>query len=172
MVRQGKSGLCVGLSEVQAYVRAETGVEEALLASLLRVASESCEAFLGQALLDRSFEEDLTGRCGWTMLGLQPVRSVTSVTREDGELLPSTAYEVDIDHDGRAFIRGLENLHRVTVSGVAGHGTDANVVPEPIRQGIVRLAAHLFANRDSIDGDLPAAVTALWRPFRRAGLCR
>lgn len=171
MVRQGKSPLCVGLSEVQAYVRAETGEEEALLASLLRVASESCEAFIGQVLLDRTFEQDLTGRAGWTMLGVQPVRSITSVTLEDGEPFPGSAYEVDIDHDGRAFVRGLGEAVRATVSGVAGLGTDANVVPEPLRQGIVRLAAHLFANRDSAVGELPAAVTALWRPYRRAGLC-
>jgi hypothetical protein len=47
---------------------------------------------------------------------------------------------------------------------------DSNGVPEPLRQGIVRLTAHLFNARDGGGGDPPAAVTALWRPFRRIRL--
>ena len=56
MIRQEASDLCVSLSEVQAYARVETGEEEALLAGLLRTASEMCETFLNQALVARDFE--------------------------------------------------------------------------------------------------------------------
>jgi hypothetical protein len=55
------------------------------------------------------------------------------------------------------------------VTGTAGLAVSANEVPEPIRQGILRLVAHLFTARDGT-GDPPAAVTALWRPYRRMRL--
>jgi hypothetical protein len=42
-----------------------------------------------------------------------------------------------------------------------------NDVPEAIRQGVLRLVAHMFASRDGDGGSPPAAVTALWRPYRR-----
>jgi hypothetical protein len=38
----------VTMSEAQAYVRIETGEEEALLAGLIRTATALCEGFLGQ----------------------------------------------------------------------------------------------------------------------------
>jgi uncharacterized phiE125 gp8 family phage protein len=58
----------------------------------------------------------------------------------------------------------------VRVTGTAGIATDENGVPEPIRQGVLRLVAHLFSSRDGAGGDPPAAVTALWRPYRRMRL--
>ena len=56
---------------------------------------------------------------------------------------------------------------RVRVGGSAGMAENENAVPEPIRQGVLRLVAHLFTARDGEGGDPPAAVTALWRPYRR-----
>ena len=42
---------------------------------------------------------------------------------------------------------------------------------EPVRQGILRLVAHLFLHRDAVaDQGPPAAVAALWRPWRRMRL--
>lgn len=173
MVRLEKGELCVGLSEMQAFVRIETGEEEALLAGFLRAAAEQCENFINQILMERMFECDLTARDGWTLLGIQPVRSVLSVTlRGATEPLTPDSYGIDIDHSGRAFIRRAPQGEYLTVSGTAGMGQGSNDVPEPLRLGIVRLAAYLFSNRDSAAGELPAAVTALWRPYRRAGLCR
>jgi uncharacterized phiE125 gp8 family phage protein len=58
----------------------------------------------------------------------------------------------------------------VRASGAAGIAEDENGVPEPIRQGVLKLVAHLFAARDSEGGEPPAAVTALWRPYRRLRL--
>jgi uncharacterized phiE125 gp8 family phage protein len=173
MIRQDKASLCVGLSELQAFLRVETGEEEALLAGLLRSASEVCETFLNQALLSRGFQATVPGGPGWTLLQLQPVQTITSVHRSaSGEMLPQEGYRCDIDYEGRGLVAGLPPGETYVVSGTAGMASDANAVPEPIRQGILRLAAHMFANRDGEAGPLPAAVTVLWRPFRRAGLCR
>ena len=39
----------------------------------------------------------------------------------------------------------------------------------PVAQGVAMLAAHLFDHRES-DAVPPAAVAALWRPYRRLRL--
>jgi uncharacterized phiE125 gp8 family phage protein len=86
--------------------------------------------------------------------------------------LPSGSYAVDIDAGGDGWVRVLEagGATRVRVSGTAGLAVDENDVPEPIRQGVLRLVAHLFTARDGDAGEPPAAVTALWRPYRRMRL--
>jgi uncharacterized phiE125 gp8 family phage protein len=173
MIRQDKVQLCVGLSEMQAYVRVETGEEEAVLAGLLRVASELCETFLNQALIARDFELELRPREGWSLLPVQPVRAIVSVRRaRGGETIDASSYRIDIDHEGRGYLAGLAAGETFTVTGSTGMALDPNGVPEPVRQGILRLAAHLFTHRDGGEGELPRTVSALWRPYRRAGLCR
>jgi uncharacterized phiE125 gp8 family phage protein len=173
MLRQEPSLLCVSLSELQAYCRVDNGEEEAVLASLLRVATEMCETFLNQTLIARQFELEMrTGR-GWTLLSIQPVRAITGVRRiGESENLSAYDYRIDVDHDGRGFLSGLPSGETYVVAGTAGMAAEPNGIPDPIRQGILRLAAYLFANRDDPIGDLPKAVPALWRPYRRAGLCR
>ena len=46
---------------------------------------------------------------------------------------------------------------------------DWAAVPAPVAHGMVVLAAHLFENRGRGDAP-PAAVAALWRPYRRLGI--
>jgi uncharacterized phiE125 gp8 family phage protein len=75
---------------------------------------------------------------------------------------------VDVDFNGDGWVRTQASAaSRVQVSGTAGMAEDENGVPEPIRQGVLRLVSHLFTSRDGEGGEVPAAVTALWRPYRR-----
>ena len=55
------------------------------------------------------------------------------------------------------------------VTFTAGIAADWNGLPAGLRQGVAMLAAHLFADRGATT-PVPAAVTALWRPFRRMPL--
>ena len=174
----GGNGLtlpAVTMSEAQAYVRIETGEEEALLAGLIRTASALCEAFLGQVVIAREFTADLPATGKWERLSPGPVQSVTLVETVDAAGLampvPSTGYAIDIDAAGDGWVRVVgADASRVRVTGSAGMALDENGVPEPIRQGVLRLVAHLFAARDGDGGEPPAAVTALWRPYRRMRL--
>jgi uncharacterized phiE125 gp8 family phage protein len=171
MVDAGTAGAIVTLAEAQAFTRVETGEEEALLAGLIRSASALCEAFLGQVILERAFVEELPASVEWQRLKTVPVRSIEQATQGGVPLAP-TAYTTDIDSNGRGWVR-LVNIGSggiVQVSGTAGLATSQNGIPEPIRQGILRLVAHLFCQRDGDGGDIPAAVTALWRPYRRMRL--
>jgi len=166
----------VSLSEAQAYVRIETGEEEAIVAGLIRTASGLCEAFINRAVIARPFEASLPASGCWERLAITPVRAITEVTGLDsnGTAVPlaSGGYSVDIDFNGDGWVRTSpsSSVTRVQVSGTAGMADDENAVPESIRQGVLRLVSHLFTSRDGEGGEVPAAVTALWRPYRRMRL--
>lgn len=163
----------VSLNEAQAYVRIETGEEEAVLAGLIRTASAVCEGFLNRVVIARDFEQDLPASTVWSQVDVSPVRSIAAVALVDAagvsSVVPVGGYAIDIDASGTGWVRLASNadVSRMRVTGNAGMASDQNGVPEPIRQGVLRLVAHLFAARDGGDGAPPAAVTALWRPYRR-----
>jgi uncharacterized phiE125 gp8 family phage protein len=166
----------VTMSEAQAYVRIETGEEEAVLAGLIRTASAVCEEFLNQVVIARDFQIEVPASTSWERLPLTPVRAITAVEGVDAAgavvVLPATSFAVDIDSSGDGWTRLCQAVDssRLRVSGNAGIAASENEVPEPIRQGVLRLVAHLFTSRDGPGGDPPAAVTALWRPYRRMRL--
>jgi len=176
MAAAGLALPAVTISEAQAFVRIETGEEEALLAGLIRTASALCEAFLGQVVIARPFTADVPVGAAWQRLEVGPVQSISGLDAVDSSgvasALPSNSYAFDIDARGDGWVRVLDSggVTRVRVSGTAGLAQDANGVPEPIRQGVLRLVAHLFTARDGDAGEPPAAVTALWRPYRRMRL--
>jgi len=163
----------VSITEAQAYVRIETGEEEAVLAGLIRTASAICESFINQLVIARDFAIDMPSSGQWERLPLTPVQSITGVdTGDGGTPIDSAAYSTDIDSSGDGWVRVVapDGARRVRVLGSAGIAVDENGVPEPIRQGVIRLVAHLFSSRDGDGGEPPAAVTALWRPYRRMRL--
>lgn len=174
MIATNIAEAAVSMAEAQAYARVETGEEEAVLAGLVRTASALCESFTGQVLVARPFEEVLAPGAQWQRLGLTPVRAIdeVAVLAADGSatMLPTGEFEMDIDGRGDGWVRVPGGGNRIRVRGQAGMALDPNGVPEPLRQGILRLIAHLFATRDGSGGEPPAAVTALWRPYRRMRL--
>ncbi len=161
----------VTLSEAQAFARVESGEEEALIGAMVRSGSAICEAFLRQIVIARYFSEELVASREWQRLRALPVRSIDEVT-SDGMPVPGSAYASDIDVNGCGWIRVTDPAlaGRIVASGSAGMAVSQNGVPEPIRHGVLRLVAHLYSARDSDGGEVPAAVTALWRPYRRMQL--
>ncbi|MEA3045871.1 MAG: hypothetical protein QOJ53_203 [Sphingomonadales bacterium] len=165
----------IALAELKAYLRIATSDEDALLAALVRAAADTCEAFTGRALIVRALEEVLPAPARWTRLGAMPVAAIDGVAAlaADGApaALPAGDYAVDIDAAGEGWVRLLRSIDekRIRVAYQAGIAADPNGLPEALRHGIVRLAAHLYGHRDA-DAAPPAAVTALWRPWRRLRL--
>jgi uncharacterized phiE125 gp8 family phage protein len=169
--------LPIALAELKAFLRVTVSDEDALLAGLARGAADMCEAFTGRALIGRAVEEVLTASAAWARLGAAPVLSIEGVAAlgEDDEASPlaAGAFAIDIDAAGDGWVRVPDagGAKRVLVSYHAGMAADPNGLPETLRHGIVRLAAHLYTNRDQADQAVPpAAVTALWRPWRRLRL--
>ena len=168
--------LAAPVDELKAYLRIETSGEDALLAGLLRSAAALCEQFVGQWLIAREAEETLSVCAAWQKLAARPVGAILSVTGVPGEgeafALPAGSYAVDIDRNGDGWVKvGAPGAAaRIRVRYRAGLAGEINGLPEPIRQGIVRLSAEQYARRDGGDADPPAAVAALWRPYRRMRL--
>lgn len=163
----------------KAYLRVERSDEDGLIAGLVLAAAELCEAFIGQASLERGFAETLPASRAWQRLERSPVRVIASVEAlaADGsaQALPADSYGVDIDSRGDGWVRiaAAGEARRIRVvyqAGLAGSWAD---LPEALRHGILRLAAHFYTNRAAEGGrggEPPAAVAALWRPFRRIRL--
>ena len=130
MIRSDASDPPVSLAEAQAYVRIETGEEEAVLAGLLRTASLMCEQFIGQALVARPFDETLRASSQWQRLGLTPVRSIgaLALVADDQSETPLVAedYAIDIDASGDGWVRLLRSAEDgvVRVQAVAGMASE------------------------------------------------
>lgn len=163
--------------EAKAYLRIEHAEEDALIDRLIADATALAEGFTAQQLLQRDAVEILTSGSGWQRLTSAPVRNITGVEGLPAEgaafPLPVDGYAIDIDAHGQGWVRvinpGAAGRVRVTLS--AGLASDWAGLPEPVRLGILRLAAHLFTHRDAADdAGPPAAVAALLRPWRRMRL--
>ena len=162
----------VSLAECKAFLRIEHDDDDAAIAGFIRTAIALCEAFTGQWLLIRDGEARLAADGSWQRLPALPVVAITEV-RDAGGPLDAALADIDIDASGTGWVcAGSRCATRTVVARFrAGLATDWNGVPEPLRHGIIRLVAHLFAHRDAADaGPPPAAVAALWRPWRRMRL--
>lgn len=161
------------------YLRVERADEDGLIAGLVVAAAELCEGFVGQALLARGFTETIPASRAWQSLTLGPVRAITLVEALPAEgpaqALAGAAYGIDIDARGDGWVRltAVGEARRIRIGYEAGIAGAWAELPAALRQGILRLAAHFYTNRAAEDGrasEPPAAVTALWRPFRRLRL--
>ncbi|WP_267379124.1 MULTISPECIES: hypothetical protein [unclassified Sphingomonas] len=158
-----------------AYLRLQGGDEDALLTTLAASALALAEAFLGSPCVIRASEDLLSAGSGWQRLAQAPVVAIDGITGlpADGApfVLPVQDYGYDIAGDGTGWVRVLAPgaAGRVAVAYRAGLAADWDALPAPIAQGVAMLAAHLFERRDG-DGAPPAAIAALWRPYRRMHL--
>lgn len=159
------------LAEAKAFMRIDGTNEDAVLVGTIESACGLCEAFVGQMLIARGVTETVAASGAWTRLGRAPVISVTGVAETIGGVsvaVPDAGLDIDADgdgwvrHGGTYAAAGLQ----LSVAYRAGLAPDWAGVPAALRGGIVRLAAHLYAQREG-DASPPAAVAALWRPFRR-----
>jgi uncharacterized phiE125 gp8 family phage protein len=172
LVERESGGLAASLAELKAYLRIETGAEDAVLAGLLRSAAALCEQFVGQWLVAREARETVAGDGRWQRLSARPVLSIDSVTAADGAALAVGAYAIDVDAAGDGWVRAMraEEPGVLAVRYRAGLAGEMNGLPEALRQGIVRLAADHYLARGNESAAPPAVVSALWRPFRRMRL--
>ncbi len=169
--------LPIALAELKAFLRISVSAEDALLAGLVRAAAELCEAFTGRALLERAVEEMMAASTAPCRLGIGPVRSIDGIAAVDeaghATALAADDFTAETDSGGEGWVRlrRAVDAKRLRVSYVAGMADDWNGIPEMLRHGIVRLAAQYYLRRgETGEIEVPAAVTALWRPWRRLRL--
>lgn len=171
------------LVELKQWLGVNSTRDDALLASLLDAAIDLCESYTGIRPIDAECEEIAPVRPalwgdGWQSLSTRPVSGITGVDAiadDNGRTpLPIENYAIELDADGTGRFRILNagTTRRVAVRYRAGLAPEWDDLPEPLKQGIVRLAAHHHRSRESGSGDVapPAAVAALWQPWRRMRL--
>ncbi|TCD06848.1 hypothetical protein EYB45_04005 [Erythrobacteraceae bacterium CFH 75059] len=166
------------LAELKSWLAVTTAGEDDLLEAQLRAALDACEAFTGVMPLRQTCTETLPARAGWSRLATRPVQGVASVHGLDASgaavALAGPEVRVRIGAGGEAAVRLLrphDGIDRLVVRCSAGLAATWPEVPGALRQGIVRLAAHLHHARGTAgDSAPPAAVTALWRPWRHLRL--
>lgn len=164
----------------RAWLRAPGGQDAddgdaAAIAGLCASAITLAEAFCGQVLVARSFEEAVAASGAWQRLAGVPVAAITAVAVVDAAgaatALPAESFAIDIDAGGTGWVRLTRPVAatRLLVTYAAGQAASWDALPPPVAQGIAMLVAHLFDHREG-DAAPPAAIAALWRPWRRIAL--
>lgn len=158
---------------VKALLRIATGDEDALIGAFVEATLGLAEQFTGQVMIARAMAAAIPALPEWQPLPAVPVRTITGLWRIGGPALGVDTQAIDIAADATGWVRVLDSGGAALVEArfTAGLAPDWETLPAPIRQGVVLLAGHLFVERDP-DVAPPAAVTALWRPYRRLTLGR
>ncbi|MBY4635647.1 hypothetical protein K5P26_00670 [Sphingopyxis sp. XHP0097] len=166
----------VALDDARAWLRLGAAGDDAIVERLVRAATNICEAFTGQWLVIRAGEERVAVRGGIAALRARPVIGIdeAALIAADGSemALDPDKYRTVIGPDGDAAIRidDPQGAGQVRIGFRAGIAAAAENVPEAIRHGILRMTQHLYAARDDVQASPPAAIAALWQPWRRIGL--
>ena len=166
------------LSELKQWLGITTAQDDAVLTALLRAGLEICEAFTNSVPIEATYEEVLPLSSGWQKLTTRPVQEITGVDAIliDGTRsgLPPGAYAIELDADGggRVMVVAPGSAVRFAVQFLAGLAPGWENLPEGLRHGLLRLAAHQHRERDGPGAAPlpPSAVAALWRPWRRMHL--
>jgi uncharacterized phiE125 gp8 family phage protein len=166
------------LSELKDWLGITTPGDDAQLTALLRMALDLCEDFTGTMPLQQDCEEVLAAATSWAALSTRPVQAIAGVQGIPAEgarfELPVANYAIELDADGggRVLVSNPGAAGRVAVRFTAGLAADWPSLPEALRHGVLRLAAFQYRSRedDSAASMPPAAVAALWRPWRRLRL--
>lgn len=173
MVSSTKAGTVAPIEELKAFLRIEDSGEDALLAGLLRAATEAVEAWLGWQLMAREVSERSCVKDSMIRLTATPVQSVSRVSllhiEGTEEILPAGNWALDVSRFGAATVAltGVQEGQKVLAYYLAGLADDWNGLPEPVRLGVLRAAAHFHAHRDgAADAGLPPAVARLVSPWR------
>lgn len=162
--------------ELKRWLAISSASEDSLLEALLRSSLDMCEAFTGTMVLVQTCEEYLPASTAWQALSAAPVRMLQLVAAHPNEgsatILGAGDYELDIDADriGRVRMISQGAARRLLIIYEAGLASQWDQVPDGLRQGIIRLAAHHYRERDGAGSTPPASVAALWRPWRRLRL--
>jgi len=163
------------LGQLKQWLAITTDAEDEALGALIRSALEICEAFTGHMLLEAECEEILPACRGtWQNLSSRPVQAILGAEGipPEGARYPLAAdtYAAELEADGSAKFRLLHQgtAGRIALRYTAGLAADWEALPEALRHGVIRLAAHMYRLRaDDGAPPPPAAVIALWRPWRR-----
>lgn len=165
------------LDDLKGWLGISRSQEDAMLTGLLGASLALCEAFTRQAPIEQTIEERIPAAPGQHVLVTHPVKALLTAqavdntgAREDLEGEDYT-FEIDADQAGCLTLKRAFDTPFVAISVRAGIAPDWATLPGALKQGIIRLAAFHYRDRESAKDPMPpASVAALWRPWRIARL--
>lgn len=188
LLRTGPEVEPVTLDEVKAHLRIDSGVEDALLASLVLTSRLHIEAALSIALVAQSWRLVLDNwpKDAIVAMPIAPVKLVEAVrvvtSGGDAIVVPPESYQLDVAGRPQRLVNVAGGWPRperrtggIQIDLVAGFGAAASDVPVPIRQALLLLVAHWYEHRDPFEiggpqTNVPNAVSRLLGPYRAVRL--
>lgn len=163
----------VTLAEAKAHLYISHDDDDATVSLAIDAATAFIEGpnGVGVALLDQSYRLSLDHFPASIPLPIWPVKEVTSITIA-GETIDPASYSTDTDSNPAAIAtkspRNLCERGSVKIEFVAGFG-DAADVPADLKQAVLLLVGHFYANREEV-GDqkhaLPLGATTIINRYR------
>lgn len=175
----------VTLTEAKSHLRVTTTDEDTYITSLIGAARSLAESFLNRALLDQTWDWQLSGFRACLEVPHAPLQSVSYIKYVDGtgvlrtldpaeytvaDALSTTGPGRIVPAYGKSWpaVRGMPN--DVTVRFLAGYGAAASSVPQPIKWAVLLILAELYARRESalvgaVINSVPYSAEALMLPY-------
>jgi len=180
----------ISIDEAKAQLNVDHADDDALIKAIIEAAVSYLDGWsgvMGRALAAQTWKVEACGFSTCMRLPLGNLISVTSVKYYDQaglqQTLAPTVYAAHSDalgpfitlKDGQSWPSTATRADAIEITWAAGYGAAAENVPAAIRQAMLLLVAHWYANREAVViGDaaspLPFAVDALLKPFRRVGI--
>lgn len=150
----------VTLAEAKDYLRITGADHDAVITGLIVVARQVAENELKRSLISQTWERTLDAFPDAIELSYPPIISITWVRYYDtAGVLQSLASGYTLDNAsepgwlvpaaGYEWPATLEDVNAVSIRYVAGYGSDATTVPEPIKTWIKLTVGHYFENREA-----------------------
>ena len=174
----------LSLADAKAHLRVGHADEDGLIGKLIVAARRHVEAQTGLVLITQAW---LCFRDGWpdhgvAELPVAPVLSVNDVKvyGEDdvaAAIDPAHYYVDRVSRPARLILRGSRVWampgrigNGIEISLTAGFGPAGSDVPEPLRQAMLQLVAHWYANRGDENAHVPLGIASLIETFREKRL--
>lgn len=168
------AGEPLSLSETKLYLRVDHDDEDTLISDLIVAARMTAEDWLRRSLMSQAWKlvyDDYLPEI--VQLPMGPVNDITSVTvlnrDATSQSVSSSTYYLNAAMNCLIFDSPVLGF-MVELAYTTGYG-DADVVPAPIKQGLLSHIAALYDNRGE-DGamTLPEQTLRLYMPFREVRL--
>jgi uncharacterized phiE125 gp8 family phage protein len=177
----------IALADAKKWLKLETNEDDDVVGALITAARLMVEAQIRRLLITQSwrliYDRWPDGRL--IKLPVAPFRQLTAIRVYDADGAPQTVstslYYVDAAPDAPRVIFGApppapgRDAAGIEIDIVAGYGSTAESVPEPLRQAIRTMVTDWYENRGDAPSDdpenaLPSTVRALVAPYQRPRL--